>query len=304
MTFPSKIFIDGGDPEETRQADAILKKAGHKGLEGQTTNPTLIAKRFIARDKGQAGDKGMRITETEALTFYKKTVQDMAKVTKGPISIQVLGGADMTVEDMLAQARDRITWIPNAVIKFPCTMNGLKAAEIFCQEGPINITLAFSQEQAAAVYGATLRRGFSPQGKPYDVFVSPFVGRLDDRGEKGMDVVTNIVEMYRKLGDGHVKVLTASARTVDHVLFALWLKSDVITLPLSVLKEWAQPTEGSGRAPFQAPSADYFYDAPGLTEIPYRELTLDKEWTEYDIRHDLTDQGVKKFWEDWKAIVE
>lgn len=284
MTFPLKIFLDGGDPKETREADAILKGAGHVGIEGQTTNPTLIMKNVKGKLKN-----GGKIPQLQAIREYRRIVTEMAKVTNGPISIQVLGGTDMTVEDMLVQARDRITWIPNAVIKFPCTTNGLKAAEIFCQEGPINITLAFSQEQASAVYAAT-------RAHNYEVYVSPFIGRLDDLGEKGMDIVANILEMYRKFGNGHVKVLTASVRTTDHVLFALWLKSDVITMPLKVLQAWADRG-------FQQPPADYFYDAPGLTEIPYRELTLDKEWTEYDIRHDLTEKGLLRFWEDWQSMV-
>jgi len=312
MQFPSKIFIDGGDPEETREADTILKKAGHVGVEGQTTNPTLIIKNVKLKMKNEE-----RIPHGKAVAEYRRIVTEMARETKGPISIQVLGGADMTVEDMLHQARDRATWIPNAVVKFPCTKNGLAATEIFCQEGPVNITLTFSQEQAAAVYVAT-------KAHNYDVFVSPFVGRLDTRGEKGMDVVANILEMYRKFGDGsasthgeldsinrgestrggHVKVLTASVRTIEHVMFALWLKSDVISIPLKVLKDWAQPSPDSGHTPFQTPGEDYFYDAPGLTEIPYREMTLDKEWKEYDITHDLTDHGLAKFWEDWKARVE
>lgn len=300
MNFSSKIFIDGGDPAETHEADAMLKKAGYHGLDGQTTNPSLIAKKCQA-----SGVKNHeRITAQEAINFYRKTVTEMsAIIPHGQISIQVIGDpATLTVEEMLSQARDRIRWIPNGVIKFPTTKTGLKAAEIFCQEGPVNMTLAFSQEQAAAIYSATLRRGKSPQGKLFDVFVSPFVGRLDDRGENGMDVIANIVEMYKKLGDGHVQVLTASVRTIKHILYALWLKSDVITIPFKVFQEWA----GQG---FSQPEKDFIYDVPasadkpGLTEIPYRELTLDNEWTEYDLHHDLTDAGLAKFWEDWRSIV-
>lgn len=279
----SQIFIDGGDPEETRQADEILKKHGHPGVAGQTTNPTLIMKNVKLKMKNE------RIPHEQALQEYRRIVVEMAKVTKGPISIQVLGGSSLTSEEMLHQARDRITWIPNGVVKFPATTEGLKAAEIFCQEGPVNITLCFSQDQAAAVYAAT-------RAHNYDVFVSPFVGRLDDKGESGMDVVVNIVEMYRKFGDGHVKVLTASVRNIKHILYALWLKSDIITIPFTVFKEWA---DGG----FPVPQPDFFYDAPGLVEIPYRELSLDLDWTEYNIAHDLTTTGIAKFWDDWKAIV-
>ncbi len=208
MQFFSQIFIDGGDPAETREADRLLKKAGHVGVQGQTTNPSLIAKRAIAyfsRHSGldpesrvgnkldpgsMAGMTGKAISEKELLAFWRKTVEEMAKVTKGPISIQVVGDATLTTEQMLTQARDRITWIPNAVVKFPATTNGLAAAEIFCQEGPVNITLNFSQEQAAAVYIATKTHN-------YDVFVSPFVGRLDDVSENGMALIADIVQIYK-----------------------------------------------------------------------------------------------------------
>ena len=285
MQFPSKLFIDGGDPEETKAADAMLKKARYHGLDGQTTNPSLIAKRAESREQ-----KG-KVTEKEAIEFYRKTVEEMSRaIPNGQISIQVIGDpAKLTVDEMLSQARERNTWIPNGVIKFPCTKTGLKASEIFCQEGRVNITLAFSQEQAAAVYAAT-------KAHNYDVFVSPFVGRLDDRGENGMDVVANMLEMYRELGDGHVQVLTASVRNIKHILYALWLKSDVITIPFKVFKEWA---DGG----FALPPKDFIYDVPGLTDIPYHELTLDNEWTEYDLSHALTDTGLARFWEDWKGIV-
>ena len=292
MQFLSKIFIDGGDPGETREADAMLKKAGYHGLDGQTTNPTLIAKNF-ASTRPPAGEAGqsVKVSMQEATQAYRKTVEEMSRVIpQGQISIQVIGDPDkLTVDEMLSQARERNTWIPNAVIKFPCTKTGLKAAEVFCQEGRVNMTLAFSQEQAAAIYAAT-------KAHNYDVFVSPFVGRLDDRGENGMDVVANMLEMYREFGDGHVKVLTASVRNIKHILYALWLKSDVITIPFKVFKDWAE--QG-----FPLPAKDFIYDVPGLTDIPYRELSLDLEWTEYDLRHDLTDTGILRFWEDWKGIV-
>lgn len=281
MNFPSKIYIDGGDPVETKLADALLKKAGHHGLDGQTTNPSLIAKRLMGERK---------LTNKEAMDGYRKTVEEMSNIiSKGNISIQVIGDpATMTTEDMLTQARDRIGWIPNGVIKFPCSRPGLEAAGIFCEEGPVNITLNFSQEQAAAVFAATKTHN-------YDVYLSPFVGRLDDKGENGMDVIANELSMYRGIGDNHVNVLTASVRNIKHLLYALWLKSPVITIPFKVFSEWAKT--------FELPPQDFIYDVPGLVEIPYRELTLDKNWTDYDIHHDLTDMGIAKFWEDWSSIV-
>ncbi len=239
MQFPSKIYIDGGDPEETREADRMLKKAGYHGLDGQTTNPSLIAKNFASKNGGK------KISLAEAFAEYKRVVTQMsAIIPNGKISIQVIGDpATMTVEEMISQARDRVTWIPNAIIKMPCTKAGLAAVEVFCEEGPVNVTLNFSQYQAAAVYSATKTHN-------YDVFVSPFVGRLDDKGQNGMDVVANTLEMYRALGDGHVQIICASIRSIKHLLYTLWLKCDIATIPFKIFKEWAHspPAGGSVQA--------------------------------------------------------
>lgn len=284
MIFPSKIYIDGGDSGETKQADVMLKKAGYHGLDGQTTNPSLIAKNLASKLPG------VKVPLQEAFDEYKKIVQEMsAIIPQGNISIQVIGDpSTMTKDEMLSQARDRVRWIPNGIIKLPCTKTGIEAAEVFCQEGPINITLNFTQEQAAAVYVATKTHN-------YDVFISPFVGRFDDRGEKGMDFVANELAML-KAGDGHVQVITASVRNLEHLLYALKLKSHVITIPFKVFKLWA---DGG----FTVPGDDYLYNPSGLTELPYSEVSLDREWQSFDLHHDLTDSGVSKFWEDWKGII-
>ncbi len=284
MIQNTAVYIDGGDPQETKQADELLKAHGFSGLDGQTTNPSLIAKN-LAKKQGE----GNKITTEQAFAEYKRIVTEMRSSIPGPVSIQVIGNPEtLTAEEMLSQARDRLQWIPGAVIKFPCTSEGLKAVETFCQEGPVNITLVFSQEQAAAVYAATKYHN-------HECYVSPFVGRLDDRNENGMDIVANIVEMY-KMGDGHVNVLAASTRSLKHLHYALWLKSNVMTIPYKLFSEWEKDN-------FSTPGQDFLYDVPGLTEIPYREITLDKNWNEYDIHHDLTDAGLKKFWEDWSGVV-
>ncbi len=147
--------------------------------------------------------------------------------------------------------------------KVPTSKEGLKAAEQAVREGlRVNMTLCFTQEQAAAVYAAT--RG----AKKGQVFVSPFIGRLDDRGENGMDLIANIIKMYRQ-GDGHVEVLTASVRSIDHHFYALELGSDIITVPLAILKEWGQ--RGMPLTP-----ADYTYPSGGLKDIPYKDIDLEK----------------------------
>jgi transaldolase len=284
MLLSSKIYIDGGDPKETKEANELLKKAGYHGLDGQTTNPSLIVKSAKSQVKSE------KISSDEAFAFYKKTVREMSSIIpEGKISIQVIGDpANMTKDMMLSQARERLTWIPNAIIKLPCTTEGLAAAAEFCTEGPINITLNFSEEQGAAVYSATKLH-------THDVFISPFVGRFDDRGENGMDFIANELAMFSN-GDGHVQVITASVRTIQHLLYALKLKSHIVTIPYTVFKKWAD-------AGFTLPDEDFIYNPTGLTEMPYHEVSLDEEWQSYDISHPLTQSGVVKFWEDWKSIV-
>src|SRR5262249_45961143 len=151
------------------------------------TNPTLVAKNPEIAARVAAGDK---LTPEEALVEYRKIIEAVAAVTKGPVSIQVIGDKNTSSEELLRQARVYKEWIPNGVVKFPCTEKGLEAVETFCQEFPVNITLNFSQAQAAAVYQATRKA-------KHLVFISPFVGRLDDRGENGMDVIANEERMYR-----------------------------------------------------------------------------------------------------------
>jgi len=280
----SKIFLDGGDPGETREA---IKFLGF--LDGQTTNPTLISKNPVAR---QRLEKGEKFSAEEILDFYQSVVKEISGlIPRGSISVEVYADLATPAEKMLKHGKEIFSWIPNAHIKFPTSGEGLKAAERARKDGlRINMTLCFKQEQAAAVYAAT-------QGsKKGDVFVSPFIGRLDDRGENGMDLIFNILRMYQK-GDGHVEVLTASVRNIDHLLYAIKLGSDIITSPFKVLKEWAD----SG---MRMPGDEYRYNADNLKPITYREIDLGKKWDEYDISHDFTDKGMEKFSSDWNALVK
>ncbi|MGZ3590888.1 MAG: transaldolase family protein [Thermodesulfobacteriota bacterium] len=280
----TRIFLDGGDPEETRE---IIRLLGF--LDGQTTNPTLISKNPSARNRLEKGEK---FTRKEIIDFYQETVREISKlIPQGSISVEVYADHSTLAEAMLSQGKEMFSWIPNAHIKFPTSQEGLKAAEQAVKSGMrVNLTLCFSQEQAAAVYAAT--RG----AKRGDVFVSPFIGRLDDRGENGMDVISHILQMYRK-GDGHVMVLTASVRKMDHLLYALKLGSDIITGPFQVLKEW-------GEKGLPMPGDDYVYRPGSLKGIPFREIDLTKDWQSYDIRHELTDKGMERFSADWNALIK
>ncbi|KHK01897.1 transaldolase family protein [Desulfovibrio sp. TomC] len=280
----TRIFLDGADPEETRQVMASLGF-----LDGQTTNPSLLAKNPEAEAHKVAGNK---FSSTAIYDFYKTLCQELsALLPKGSISIEVYADAGTTVEEMLTQARTFDTWIPNAHIKLPTTAAGLAAAAVLTGEGRrVNMTLVFSQAQAAAVYAATRGAG------PGDVFLSPFIGRLDDRGENGMDLIKNILAMYAP-SDGHVQVLTASVRSMEHFMCALALGSDLITAPAKVLLAWAE----AGKP---LPGKNYVYNAKGLTPIPDEALTLAKSWQDYPIGHPLTDAGLTKFAADWNSLID
>ena len=181
----TKLFLDGADPEETRQAIALMGF-----LDGQTTNPTLVAKnpKLLERISRQ------KPTQDELYSFYRGIVEEISSlIPHGSVSIEVYADETTDSAEMLKKAEWMNTWIPNAHIKFPTTRHGLAAAQQATQAGiRVNMTLCFTQEQAAAVYAAT------SGAKKGDVFVSPFIGRLDDIGQNGMDLIKNTASMYKK----------------------------------------------------------------------------------------------------------
>lgn len=281
----TKIFLDGGDPKETRQ---IIDLLGF--LDGQTTNPTLISKNPNAKKRIEADE---RFTKKEIFDFYKSIVKEISfLIPDGSVSIEVYADDNTTSDEMFEQGKDMFSWIDNAHIKYPITKAGLETAVKSVKEGMrVNMTLCFSQEQAAAVYSAT--KG----AKKGDVFVSPFVGRLDDKGENGMGLIENIIKMYKD-GDGHIEVLTASVRNIDHFLYALKLGSDIITAPFAVLKEW-------GEQGMRIPDESWIYPAAGnLNTIAYKDLDLNKDWQEFDINNNLTDKGIERFSNDWNKLIK
>ncbi len=279
----ARIFLDGGDPNDTR---AVIAQLGF--LDGQTTNPTLIAKNPEVRARLEHGERFQR---EELLEFYRGVVADIATlIPNGSVSIEVYADRSTTAEDMLAQAREMFAWIPNAHIKFPITAAGLTAAAQAIAEGMrVNMTLCFTQAQAAAVHAAT--RGAAPGA----VFVSPFVGRLDDRGENGMQLIEHILRMHRE-AVSHVQVLTASVRNIAHLMYALQLGSDIITAPRAVLEQW-------GAAGMPMPNETFAYDAGALREIPFQSFDLAPDWRSFNISHELTEQGIDRFANDWNLLM-
>src|SRR5262249_31215988 len=180
------------------------------------------------------------------------------------------------------------SWISNAYIKYPCTGEGLKASQRSVAEGiTVNITLCFSQQQAAAVYAAT-------KGSRAPVYVSPFVGRLDDIGKNGVDVVRNIKRMFDQ-SDHHVLVLAASIRSLQHLLYTVHVRWEIVPVPAKILEQWAK--EG-----MPLPGDDFAYTPVG-TEIPYEELNLEQPWEQFNIEHELTRKGIQKFVSDYESTL-
>ncbi len=186
-------------------------------IEGVTTNPSLLAK--------EKGD-------------WKKLARQICKEVDGPVSLEVLASESA---GMLQEARELVKISPNVVVKVPVTLEGIKTIrELHVQGIETNATLVFSPNQAllAAKAGAT--------------YVSPFVGRLDDVGQDGMQVIQDIMTVFRNY-DIQTQVLAASMRHVNHVFQAALLGADAATLPLSVLLDMVKhPLTDIGLAKFLA----------------------------------------------------
>jgi transaldolase len=187
-------------------------------LDGVTTNPSLIAK------------SGGNILDV---------IAEICEVVPGPVSAEVTA---TDLETMLKEAAVLTEIAPNVTIKVPLTPNGLKACKSLSDKGvAVNVTLCFSAAQAilAAKAGAT--------------FVSPFVGRLDDIGQNGMDLIAEIVEIYAQYPDFPTEVLVASIRHPMHVVEAARMGADVATVPPNVLRQlFAHPLTDKGLNAFLA----------------------------------------------------
>ncbi len=283
----TRVLVDGGNPNETLRIKSLLGF-----VDGQTTNPSLIAKNPEIQ---QLVASGHTLSPEEEKNEYKKIVRSISPlVGDAGVSIEVFADLNTTAEEMLAQGQEMFSWIPNAYIKYPCTHRGLRAAEMSVQKSiRVNMTLCFSQAQAAAVYAAT-------KGSKEPVYISPFVGRLDDQGEDGMDLVRNIKRMYER-SDGHVHVLAASIRSISHLLCSFFLDAELATVPSKVLQEWAA-------AGFPMPDHNFKYkpvDAKGkpLKPIAYKELDLNLPRESFDLAHELTTKGIQKFVADYQSTL-
>lgn len=277
----SKIFLDGGDPIETKEIATLLGF-----LDGQTTNPSLVAKNplFIAcKESGTCSDE-------ELWNVYKTIIAEIDPYVSDSVSIEVYADANTKAEEMIAKGLILNTWSTKAHVKLPITKEGLIAAKELVSRGiRVNMTLCFTQSQAAAVYGATAG------AKEGDVFLSPFVGRLDDRGEDGMSFIKNVITMFNG-SDRHVSPLVASVRSMDHFMYSIALGASIITAPAKILREW-------GELGMPLPDAEYSYKVDGLTVLPYETIDLSQPWESFDLTHPLTDSGIVRFASDWNNLL-
>jgi transaldolase len=203
---------------DTADINEIKELAATGLLDGVTTNPTLVAK--AGRD-------------------FKEIIGEICAAVPGPVSAEV---AATDYEGMLKEGRTLATIAKNVTIKVPLTLEGLKACRTLTSEGTmVNVTLCFSANQAllAAKAGAT--------------FVSPFIGRLDDIGLNGMDLIREIRTIYDNYQNLTTDILAASIRTVNHVKEAALIGADVVTVPPAILKALVKhPLTDAGLATFLA----------------------------------------------------
>ncbi len=207
-----KFFLD------TANLDEIKEVASLGIIDGVTTNPSLMSK--------------------EGNIKVESHVKEICETVKGPVSLEVTAS---DLDGMLEQARLFSSWNKHIVIKVPMSENGLKAVYKFNQEGiRSNITLVFSANQAllAAKAGAD--------------FVSPFLGRLDDDGQDGMSLISEITEIFNNY-TFKTEILAASIRHPRHVTECALLGADVVTMPKSVfLKLIQHPKTTIGLEKFMA----------------------------------------------------
>jgi len=191
-----RIFLDTANIDQIKQASRLGV------ISGVTTNPSLVSK--------------------EGLGDYKAVVKEICSIISGPVSAEVLAEE---AQAMIEQARDISTWAPNVVIKIPVTTDGLEAISILAKENiKINMTLCFSLNQA--ILGA--RAGAT--------YVSPFVGRLDDIGHNGIELVEDIVDAFAKY-KLPTQVIAASLRHPQHCVAAAKVGAHIATIPYKVLMQ-------------------------------------------------------------------
>ncbi|NQZ13226.1 MAG: fructose-6-phosphate aldolase [Alphaproteobacteria bacterium] len=203
---------------DTSDLDAIKDLADLGMLDGVTTNPSIIAK---------SGKE------------FLPLIKEITEICDGPVSAEV---ASTDFDTMMKEGEKLAGLAENIAVKVPLTEAGLKVCKNLSSAGTmVNVTLCFSPMQAllAAKAGAT--------------FISPFVGRLDDIGQTGMELIADVLTVYDNYPDFYTEVLVASVRHPQHILESACLGADVVTCPPDVIKKlYKHPLTDKGLADFVA----------------------------------------------------
>lgn len=298
----TKFLLDSGDPQEYREIAELFKKNGHE-LWGATTNPTLIAKKL--------GDK--KVTQEEAFQLQKEIVLEIVNIVPGAVSAEVYTDKNTNASGMIEQGKEIRTWHERVVVKIPTTIEGFKARTELRKAGiPINNTLVFSQEQIFAIclHEQLIQKAYKPAPSLYPPFISPFVGRLDDKGIDGMMLVEHgmkIKHLFKWVPNGTPWMLEASVRSVEHIKRGIKAGVELLTAPAKVYREWFN-TEMSEKRPENANESlkpiTYWNPPQELLSISsIDEFMQAIESGELNIQHELTEVGIEKFATDWKAII-
>lgn len=304
----TKFVLDSGDPGEYRKIAKLAKEKGSE-LWGSTTNPSLIAKKLT----------GKKLTAKEAFALQKELVLEITQIVPGAVSAEVYADMDTTAEDMIEQGIGIAKWHRRVVVKLPTTLAGLHARSALRREKiPVNNTLVFSPQQIFAIclHERVMQEAYGPTDDMWPPFISPFVGRLDDRGEDGMMLVENGIQIKKLFSLTlpqtalAIWMLEASVRNVEHVKRGITFGTELITAPEKIYTEWFNMTEAEKNA------LDDMNYAKNLKQVafwnpPQELLDIQSEKDFFsaieegkvDITHPLTDVGIEKFAADWKAIL-
>lgn len=299
MLTTIKYILDSGEVAEYK--DLINQtKTVHEELWGGTTNPTLIAKKLT----------GKKCTPKESFMLQANIIKEILDIVPGAVSAEVYADLTTTAEQMAVQGRELARISNRVYVKLPTNAAGFQARTILRKEKiPINNTLVFSQEQIFAIclHEKIMQEQFGPIENTWPPFISPFIGRLDDIGENGLDLLKHGMKI-KSMFTYPLWMLAASVRSLTHMAQSIQANTELITAPAALYQEWFNVS-------FEK-KEHYSEGINSLISIPEwtipSELMQIKTIDEFDqaiksnildIRHELTDKGITKFAEDWKAIL-